>query len=757
MKKKRMMGWMFGIPLIVVLLIIIIRIRDVEKDTITRAAAYKAAALSVWTVEECGQKSQESSLFSASSQNQWYVKYMDALYQEGWISRDLTPATEETAEGALTYEEAAYLAGQVSDQLEDQVGMTKKNRQSPYPSKSWWKLYEEICGELEVWEEDGKVREETLTICGTFEDTGEKTPWRAYTSEGSRGFEGLGLSAYRDREIRVLSSGREILRVIEKVSDSVVYKNIWIIDAKEDNINGYLGSITRDLPIKSKLKDPEEMSGQVADVYLTDGEVKKIVLKKERISGKVLQVSDEFIEVEGYGEIPLTEDFRVYRLYGELRRQNLSDVVVGYDAQEFVVEDKKLCAALTMRPFDAEKIRVLIMDNGFRSIYHDSVTLEFKVPGEMITGDKTEAFNAGDVVTFRSGDNRLSGDRVILRPSDESAGIRIPTINRGAGTPEYPGQIEVKQESGGLVIVNEVYLEEYLKRVVPSEMPASYELEALKTQAVCARTYAWRQIMANGYKDHGAHVDDSTQYQVYNNTETYNSTDTAVNETYGKMVMYDNEVAEIYYFSTSCGHTTDGTLWGADQSKYPYLKGVAVREEGGTLDLTNNEDFAQYIKSVPDGFESDIGLYRWKTSLTSRQLERKVTGLGNITKVAMKERSTGGIGKVLVVQGTAGSKEIRGEWQIRSTLGNQDLVIEQQNGNTITGWDSLPSAFVSIECGSPDGDGVTTFTIYGGGYGHGVGMSQNGAQGMAKAGKDYREILEFFFPGTRIAEIEDVS
>ena len=308
-----------------------------------------------------------------------------------------------------------------------------------------------------------------------------------------------------------------------------------------------------------------------------------------------------------------------------------------------------------------------------------------------------------------------------------------------------------------MVIVNEVYLEEYLKRVVPSEMPASYELEALKTQAVCARTYAWRQIMANGYKDHGAHVDDSTQYQVYNNTETYNSTDTAVNETYGKMVMYDNEVAEIYYFSTSCGHTTDGTLWGADQSKYPYLKGVAVREEGGALDLTNNEDFAQYIKSVPDGFESDIGLYRWKTSLTSRQLERKVTGLGNITKVAMKERSTGGIGKVLVVQGTAGSKEIRGEWQIRSTLGNQDLVIEQQNGNTITGWDSLPSAFVSIECGSPDGDGVTTFTIYGGGYGHGVGMSQNGAQGMAKAGKDYREILEFFFPGTRIAEIEDVS
>ena len=80
-------------------------------------------------------------------------------------------------------------------------------------------------------------------------------------------------------------------------------------------------------------------------------------------------------------------------------------------------------------------------------------------------------------------------------------------------------------------MINELYLEDYLKKVVPSEMPASYEKEALKTQAVCARTYAYRQIQGNTYGAYGADVDDSTSFQVYNNTQTNERTDQAVDET----------------------------------------------------------------------------------------------------------------------------------------------------------------------------------------------------------------------------------
>lgn len=748
-----MLVWLFGIPVTVAVLVASILLLEDEKDAVTRAAAYKAAALCGATVEECLSASGSGSAFPASSQAQWYVKYMDLLYQKGWITEEMAPAEEKEAEDCLTYQEAAYLAGQVSERLKDRVLVTAKNRLKPYPAADWWALYEEMCRELNVWQEETGVREETFVVYGTFEDAGQGAPWRGYTSEGERGFEGLGLGNYRDKEIKALVSGGEILRIMETLSDSVTYQNVWLTDANEQELTACVGTLMRRLPVKSKIKKPQDMASQVADVYLTDGAVRKIVLKKERVSGKVLQVRDDMIEIEGYGQVALDEGFQVYRLYGEVKRQELADVLVGYDAQEFVAAGGRLCAALIRRPVNAERIRVLITDTGFGSVFHDSVTLEFLSPGVMLAGEKEEKFQAGTVMTFRVGDAKLSKGRVVFRPADESAGIRIPTIKRGETTPSYPGCLELKQEAEGLVVVNEVYLEEYLKRVVPSEMPASYEPEALKTQAICARTYAWQQIMANSCKHYGAHVDDSTRYQVYNNTETFAATDAAVDGTYGKMVMYGGDVAEIYYFSTSCGHTTDGTIWGAGQSDYPYLKGIAVREGGGSLDLTDNQAFDQYIRETPAGYESGFALYRWKTTLTNRQLQQKVTGIGEITGVAMMERSTGGVGKVLLVEGNGGSKEIRGEGPIRNVLGSRELIIERQDQTTMTGWDSLPSAFVSIEAGRPDPDGVISFTIYGGGYGHGVGMSQNGAQGMAKAGKTCGEILEFFYPGAEVAQM----
>lgn len=755
-RKRKMAGWFFGVPLVVAALVILILLAEPGRDGVTRAAAFKAAALSVATVEECRLDSRERSEFPAASRDQWYVKYMDALYRRGWIDGEMTPATEEAAEGLLTYEEADFLAGRVSDALKARVGLTDKNKKKPYPPGQWWNLYEALCRELEVWQEE-KVREEVFVVYGTFEDVEDGTAWRAYTSLGNRGFEGLGVGAVRDQEIRALVSGSEILRIQEKISRSVTYKNIWIMEAGERQLTAYVGSLARTFPVKSRIKNPQEMALQVADLYVTDGEVKKVVLKKERVSGKVLEVREDEIEIEGYGSLAIGEEFNVYRLYGEFRRQSLSNVVVGSNVHEFAVADGRLCAALTMRPFDAETIRVLVMDSGFQSIFHESVTLEFLSPGVMVTGDREEAFKAGDIVTFRSGDEKLKNARVVIRPTDESAGIRLPTVSRGQGTPAYPGRMEIKQESEGLVLVNEVYLEEYLKRVVPSEMPASYAKEALKAQAVCARTYAWRQIMANSCKSYGAHVDDSTKYQVYNNVETSPATDAAVNETYGKLITYGGQVAEVYYFSTSCGHTTDGTIWGASLQDYPYLRGVAVKEGGGEVDLTDEEAFSQYIKGCPEGFESEFGMYRWTARITGEQVQRKAAGIGEIVDLTVKERLTGGIGKVLLVKGTAGSREIEGEGQIRAVLGSGQVEIRQHNGNVLTGWESLPSAFITIEKEEGEPGEEASFVVYGGGYGHGVGMSQNGAQAMAKEGKSYRQILELFYDGTEVGEIEEVG
>ena len=342
---------------------------------------------------------------------------------------------------------------------------------------------------------------------------------------------------------------------------------------------------------------------------------------------------------------------------------------------------------------------------------------------------------------------------MIFEPEDQEKGIRVISMNRSYGNPVYSGRLEISREDGGLVLVNELYLEDYLKHVVPSEMPVSYEKEALKAQAVCARTYAYRQIQGNSYKEYGAHVDDSTRFQVYNNLETSQASDAAVTETYGKILMYQNSPAEAFYFSTSCGHTTDGTIWGASLSSVPYLKGVAVRPGGGQLDLTDEDTFSSFIKSAASGYESDYAMYRWTTTCTSSQLEQKISGIGSITNLEVTRRSTGGIAVELQVTGTEGVKMVSTESQIRSILGNPELVIKKQDGQTLTGWPSLPSAFLTVEKKKTDENGMVTFAIYGGGYGHGVGMSQNGAQAMAKKGKTYEQILQFFFTGIEIQSL----
>lgn len=752
MQKKKIMAWFLGIPVLVVILVIIILLNEPERDGISRAMAYKAAALSLTTADTCReQENTEASLFPEGDRSQWYVKYMDYLYRQELISPELTPPDGKTAEGWLTYEEADYLAKQISGRLAGQVKVSKRNKNSHYPKDQWWILYQEI---LKITDTEGQVKTKDLQVYGTPLNVENTAAWVAYTNEGTLGFEGLSLDSYIDKEIRVLIRDNEMIHIDSLVSDDVTYRNVWVLSADESMVNGFVGSVSRSFQVKKNLKNPEEMVSCLADLYLEDGKLKKVVLKKDKISGKVLEVNDDSIEIEGYGEVPLDQNFNVYKLYGEFRKQRMSDILVGYDAQEFVVADGKLCAALTLREFEADTIRVLVMSTGFHSIFHDEIQLSLKSSAKVIyDNDKEAAYNAGDTITISMNDKKLDGGRIIIQPSDETKGIGVTTIERAQGTPVYPGRLEIKREGDGLVLVNELYMEDYLKRVVPSEMPASYEKEALKAQAVCARTYAYRQIRGNSYMQYGAHVDDSTSFQVYNNIETNANTDTAVNETYGMLLMYQGAPLEAYYFSTSCGHTTDGTIWGADLSSVPYLKGVAVKAGGGVMDLTSNVNFSDFIKNASyPSYESSFALYRWHLSLTSTQLAQKVSDIGTITKVTMKERGTGGIGRVMEIEGTEGKKTITGQGQIRSVLGHTEAVIIKNDGSTLTGWDTIPSAFITVERSEPDENQVTTFTIYGGGYGHGVGMSQNGAQGMAKAGLHYKEILTAFFDGAEIKE-----
>lgn len=755
--KNRMIAWVSGVVLVVVTLMVIIVKLEPPRDGIIRAQAMKAMALALTDKEECEKRAKErgTSHFSAKEKDNWFVKYMDYLYDEGYLDPELTPASLASAQGYLTYAEAAYMAGQVSGKLKLQAGSTRNNRDQAFPEEDWWQLYGSILKETDP---EGKVEEMEAVLYGTPSNLDQAESWTAYTTVGNFGFQGLALDTFLDCEIRFLARSGEMI-TSSLVSRNVVYENVWLAESDGRHFKAYLGTAYREFPVSAKLGGEDGMAGNLADLHMEDGKLVKITMKRDRLSGKVLSVTEDAIEIEGYGEIPLAPNFHVYKVYGDFKVLNASDILVGYNLQEFVAADGKLCAALLEREFDAKTIRVLLMDTGFKSVFHASADLvlgsgadlEYENAKGKMVGERLEA---GTQLAVGPDSPYLEYGRMIITP-DEPEAITIRSIERSQGTPVYSGSLEIKGTPEGLVLVNDLFLEDYLTKVVPSEMPPSYEKEALKAQAVCARTYAYRQIQGNTYSQYGAHVDDSTNFQVYNNTSANDKSTQAVKETYGKMLFYEDKPIEAFYFSTSCGRTADAGVWGTDSGKYPYLRAVEVKEGGKSLGKEDNDGFESYIKREDViAYDTSYPMFRWQTDLPADVASAQISGAGQIQDMTVTDRGPGGIAGELTVTGTDGTVTIKGQSAIRSALGNPSLIITKKDGGTMTGSATLPSAFIAIEKRTGE-DGSLSFHIYGGGFGHGVGMSQNGAQGMAKTGKGYKQILDFFYHGTELRECNE--
>lgn len=234
---------------------------------------------------------------------------------------------------------------------------------------------------------------------------------------------------------------------------------------------------------------------------------------------------------------------------------------------------------------ESDMIRVVIKNNGFQEIEHAGVTLRAENGLVLRYGKETKELGAGEEIEIAADNEMFQGRTITVEPKKNEEKITIASLKRGYGIPSYRGKLELYATSNGVAVVNELPLEEYLYAVVPSEMPSSYELEALKAQAVCARSYAVKQTRDYSYPEYNAHVDDSTSFQVYGNSKEQERTIQAVNETAGEKVWHGEEVATTYYFSTSCGQTTTAEAWGTRPGEAnSYLGSVKVENKDGAYE-----------------------------------------------------------------------------------------------------------------------------------------------------------------------------
>ena len=496
-------------------------------------------------------------------------------------------------------------------------------------------------------------------------------------------------------------------------SEINIYKNVYVTNIEDNTITANMyGNIKK----FNSGKIAEDVTGCLCDITVENGKIVGVNTKTDVVSGKVLSVSQDSVEIEGYGSVKLDEDFIMYEKENSLI-SNYSSIIVGYALQDFIVADGEVCGAIKNKPLQADNIRVIIKTSGFRDIFFNEAV--FCADSGMIveTGEESYETAPGEMVVFNPDTEDFKEGRIKLIP--KSGEIQFQSVNRGVGTPSYGGTIEVSLYDEGIVVVNEVGIEDYLKKVVPSEMPSGFNLEALKCQAVCARSYAYTQLTNNYYSEYGAHIDDSVSFQVYNNTYDSAEADEAVIATAGMVAVYNGELVKTYYYSTSCGYTADVCAWGSDEDNYPQYASVRAGTSDYNADIKSEKTFEQFITAKDSSdYDSEADMYRWKTVIGISELtahfnsligsylrkngsvyilengepsDKVVNDIGNIASIKVIERGCGGVVAALMVEGSKETCIVRGENAVRSLMGNNKCAIITQSREIYN--DILPSAF----------------------------------------------------------------
>ncbi|HEY5440582.1 MAG TPA: SpoIID/LytB domain-containing protein [Gemmatimonadaceae bacterium] len=313
---------------------------------------------------------------------------------------------------------------------------------------------------------------------------------------------------------------------------------------------------------------------------------------------------------------------------------------------------------------------------------------------------------------------------VLARPADADGQISF-------NGRRYRGELAITVTGEGLIVVNRLNMDDYLKGVVPLEIGtfAAVDAPAVEAQAVSARSYAVTHLGSGGrLYDMRATVAD----QVYGGAGAETGVgNLAVDATSGLVLLYAGQVVNAPYFSTCGGSTAEPEdVWRT--SAEPYLKRVSDQIPGTTH---------FYCEGAPK--------YRWTRTFGREELRQNIAryvrtlpGGGSVTSVRAVTVAD------VTPAGRVGTLTVETDRKTIALHGN-----EMRSALRLPSGEILYSTYFSVDAVAGR-DGIERLTLNGGGNGHGVGMCQAGAIGRARAGQDFRTILRTYYPGTTVATIE---
>lgn len=456
---------------------------------------------------------------------------------------------------------------------------------------------------------------------------------------------------------------------------------------------------------------------------------------------------------------------------------------------------------------EKKNIRVGISDTSFSTWNHQStqitsdnqiiiVDMSSNTKFAPIEALKTLEIKISDNLFNISIDNKLTYENVqgpLLLSSNSK--LQIIELNRKGKPAKYDGMFEItpsKNNANSFNIINVIDLDNYLRGVVPNEMPVSFGQEALKAQAIVARNYVQNSKISPNYD-----VVDSTASQVYYGANSYKDlSDNAIKKTNGIYALYNNKPISALYFSTSPGITDDwDDVFGNGQpsDKHPYLK--AKYDKIGQTPLKTEKEVIDFYSKKDNGLDINSPKFRWTYEFTRKEIEeilhttlQQQSKIGNVTPkydgdeplVGLKEikalkRTQSGKITQLQICAKSGNYVVKKELAIRKLFkkGNQFLPtsnffiitsgLEKLEDNSSENNQNTPELIENtkdnkfLEIKLFDAIDLekypSIFKITGGGFGHNVGMSQFGAYNLAKTGKKYPDILKYYYTDIYLSTI----
>ncbi|MCK4258017.1 MAG: SpoIID/LytB domain-containing protein [Halanaerobiales bacterium] len=557
-------------------------------------------------------------------------------------------------------------------------------------------------------------------------------------------------------------------------------------------------------------------------------EARYLLGNQEIVSSRVMQIENRSLVLKDEGSLSLASDVQVFHMVNEqLKPASFSLISVGMDGLKLLFSNKgEVQSIILPEKYFPQNIRVLLSEElnslgGSKSYDFPEILVKATQPFKIITGEKGKervilVAETGEVIKFTNVNGAVKvqigsfsetvKNRVYLKSyyNHSISFDALLSTSRHDEVSVYAGILEIfsSNKSGYLYLVNQLSMEQYLKKVLPGQIPASWGLEAYKVMAIAARSYAISQVTHGRFNDKGANVDDSSFSQMYNSISENDIANQAIDETAGMVAMYQNRVIDAVFFATSAGFTANNEdVWHNVRTKefpgivVPYLRANSQIFDQEVPGLTSEANALAFFKNQKlKSFDSDAPYFRWKIELGREELENAINrtlperekadqvlgtdfvqtlegrpvdvtdpkfSIGKLKDLRVVRRGVGGNIMILEIMGTEGIYRVSKEYNIRFVLrphkditgSEKDIIVLRHDGSSVKNYPILPSAFAVFDIKRDKKGDIEKVTIYGGGNGHGVGMSQWGVKGMVDLDYTYEEILKNYYRSIELVKI----